>query len=82
MIFQRSVTSFFFFSLQLASLATCKSIKQKYHHPDVQEKNISPHMSLVEFQSMLYSEINSEIEILQQEDSPHYSASNYHDQRL
>ena len=80
MIFQSTVTSFLFISLQLISSTDCKIIKQNY--PDVQQGNVpSPHMSLVEFQSMLYSEVNSEIEVLQQQDSRD-STPHHQDHRL
>lgn len=77
-MFQISLKSFLFFSLELISLADCDPI-----HPDLQQgKNTSPDMSLVEFQSILYSEINNEIEILQQQDPLRESLLGNHDLRL
>ena len=80
-MFQISLKSFLFFSLELISLADCDPIKQ--YHPDFQQgKSTSPDMSLVEFQSILYSEINNEIEILQQQDPLRESLLGNHDLRL
>ena len=66
---QRSVTSFLFF------LTSCKSIEQGSSRPP-------PHMSLAQFQSLLYSEINSEIEVLQQQDTLHDPTPSHNDHRL
>ena len=82
MIFQSSFISFLFILLQMVNLTYCKSVKQ--YHPDMQQAYVSsPHMSLVEFQSMLYSEINSEIETLhQQQNPPRGITPNHQDRRL
>ena len=83
MNFQSSFISFLLFSPQLISFADCKYIKQYQSEAQKGTNGLSPHMSLVEFQSMLYSEINSEIEILQQEqDPPHNSTPHHQGDRL